>query len=123
MQSIKFRVWSKEDKEYNSLAFCLDQEGQLFYQGSDYLVRVDPEDHVVEQYIGLEDANDVEIYEGDIVCLFDDPEEFYEVVYDDYDDFPDPCFILDREDGRGAWFRASDRLVVGNVNENPELLK
>jgi len=71
------------------------------------------------QYTGLKDKNLDEIYEGDIVELFDvtmrgsmyGENIVGEVV------FFDACFVVDRYD-----LRSYDCKVIGNIYENPELL-
>ena len=71
------------------------------------------------QYTGLKDKNLDEIYEGDIVELFDVTMRGFmygenivgEVV------FFDACFVVDRYD-----LRSYDCKVIGNIYENPELL-
>jgi uncharacterized phage protein (TIGR01671 family) len=82
----------------------------------------------VQQYIGIDDINDKPIYEGDIVRY-----RHWERSNDTKIEtsvgevfFEDGIFYF----GRGVWFAANDSNfsettleVIGNIFENPELLK
>lgn len=129
MCEIKYRVWSKKQKTYNYKHpfnthgyFYISQNGILF---SDYGNVITPEikqdDFVIERYAGIKDQDDKEIYAGDIVSV-------YEGRYVGY--------IVQHSSGewRIIWVSpqgTEDSLyshrticeVVGNIHENPELLK
>lgn len=94
------------------------------YINLEYWVPVDTES--VGQYTGLKDKNDVEIYEGDIVRYIDFGTEFISEV------------IRGTEKGTGYYVRCSGKgyyavnpsciklykfEVIGNIHDNPELLK
>ena len=70
MREIKFRVWNK-----NRNMFIIDgmtpKEIQDDATQSAELPMMTDEDCVWQQYTGLKDKNDVEIYEGDIVQWLD----------------------------------------------------
>lgn len=87
----------------------------------DYWIKVHPES--VGQYTGLKDQNGRDIYERDVV-KFHFPNPYITVVkfenghfsfYKDKRMMVDPHYYMNR-----AWSYAE---VIGNVYENPELLK
>jgi hypothetical protein len=118
---LKFRIWDKlsekyiyPDKGYQG-HFILDLNGRFcnLQNGSG------GDDYVVQQYTGLKDSEGNEIYEGDIISG-----EFYDIEYH-YSEtikaevvFNNGAFNI----ACSGWYKPSLR-IVGNVMENPELIK
>ena len=145
MRELKFRIWDKQNKtfledptRYKSLAISCDGRG--VYSG--HYDDCDVEDrYIIQQYTGLKDKNNVEIYEGDIVkysrChvvsveerknvfsskLIEDGDFIGEIIFI----FPSFCWSYDhkRYDDIENMTGASHRYeVIGNIFETPELLK
>jgi uncharacterized phage protein (TIGR01671 family) len=139
MREIKFRAW---DKELNQMGYvtCIDYFHELHYPN--LLIRfvyydteeefnfVQKGDNIeLMQYTGLKDKNGVEIYEVDIV-------EFYAQAPWDYeipikvkgtitfgDPFPFSFCVLSDENTMCLYEIERELVVVGNIYENPELLK
>lgn len=127
-RELKFRIWDKANKEYKILgATGLDaRNGDVidYYNEGNRLGG--PEEYDVEQYTGLKDRNDKEIYEGDIVDIelhFRTGNECIKgTVGFDYG-----CFsvktIMDGHIHPLHIFTSNTRAsVIGNVHENKDLL-
>lgn len=84
-----------------------------------YVSRVDPE--TVGQYTGLTDKNGTKIFEGDIVSISGDFKGIYTCVWEEHHfdyEFENKTmrFCL-------ACVYSDDIKVIGNIHDNPELLK
>ncbi len=116
-REIKFRAWDKEEK-----IMCYQEKGvgSFFEIGGSYLEELFyNDDVVVMQYTGLKDRNGKEIYEGDIVrqtLPATGTISTAEIIYSrgrfclDNGTIPDDLIPEACE-------------VIGNIYENPELIK
>lgn len=134
---IKFRAWDKNDRRFLSeddnvpnflnLVPC-QSTGQFIPMymeiAESYIYDTDI---ILMQYTGLKDRSGKEIYEGDIVRLKTGAVGFYEysephlafAVRLKEPDYSGDGFIISKLDG---WYNF-DVEVIGNIYENPELLK
>lgn len=110
-REFKFRVWDDRLLKFNYFDFT-SVIGRL---PNDCLTNI-------QQFTSLLDKNGKEIYEGDIIKLFSDPDELYEVVYNSFDN-DTVGFLLEANHGRSGWFNSKSREIIGNIFENSELLK
>ena len=129
-RQLKFRVWDKlaERMIYphndNQQHFIIDLNGRFhnLQNGSG------GDDYIIQQYTGLNDSNDNPIYEGDILKNHYDVGNniIGQVLYE-----ADHCgYIFQwKRKGRGQDYKnlncdvAFESVIVGNIFENPELLK
>lgn len=123
MKEIKFRVWCKDYNEWEKDYCFLSQDGvvhQMMKNGQIRAIR--PENHVIQFFVGLYDCNNKPIYDGDILKYQD-------------------CFLSERHIVAVEWISENDGWdytgwklvdsydqygtieVIGNIFENPELLK
>lgn len=105
MREIKFRAWDEENGMYVVQNLYFDKEGNLAMPYHTEKMGV-----YVMQYTGLKDKNGKEIYEGDIV---------YSTYYRHNIEIED-IFTMYK------WFdypESEEFEIIGNIYENPELLK
>ena len=118
MKEIKFRAWNALNKK------MLDW-GDIFHLPAWEIFPGTPEQRPfnIMQYTGLKDKNDREIYEGDIIeFLENESGETWtaKIVFENLAfkalDVEDEGYEYDFDD-------LSDIEVIGNIYENPEILK
>ena len=118
MREIKFRAWDKKRNCWNFTLFDFDCDGQMIQ--ADWFE--------INQFTSLKDKNGKEIYEGDIVKWNDGYEtKIYSVSWQGKLDYPG--FDFDGWEGEMAGLCEAvccpdiEIEVIGNIYENPELLK
>ena len=113
MRDIRFRAWDKEAKQF-------EEENGAFITQDDMdlntVIKWIQEKYILMQYTGLHDKQGKEIYEGDIVGLKGFRRE--EVGFTKLHDGETGDVI-----GMGYDSCWEDMEVIGNIYENPELLK
>ena len=122
MREIKFRVYNPRDNKmhFDITGFEFIDECEMsgvFIDGAFYL----KEEIELMQYAGLKDKNGKEIYEGDILpfTMITGKIENYYIVFRDGE-----FEAINKQDSNFIWRSAwKESEVIGNIYENPELLK
>jgi uncharacterized phage protein (TIGR01671 family) len=121
MREIKFRVWDKYDKcfiEQNLLPFKLWFDEEEFIKYEDENIMRYPTDIILMQYTGIKDKNGKEIYENDLITWGGGGIHQIE--------FRDTSWAFKNEDWLLSMITSEEKStfeIIGNVFENPELLK
>lgn len=134
MREILFRAKRLNDREwvegyYYKAKYCRTDDELCDYitvphpkeynePSSHYIVN--PE--TIGQYTGLTDKNGKKIFEGDIVksCEYDD---IYFIRYFGDDNYPAFDCVPDVPYGLSCLVNEEDCEIIGNIHDNPELLK
>lgn len=140
MREIKFRAWDKQGKRFLGMDdwYLHPNKGSCLYWNK---MPIKPEDLEILQFTGLKDKNAKEVYEGDILLCGDDGENFSQKYDEENDEYvnthkakvigptdsypafeidPNPC---DDVNGLSQLVATGEFEVIGNIYENPELLK
>ena len=140
MREIKFRAWNKLEKRMESVNFIKfylnaytmvstryrDEKSKKIYDDQFAYGQEDGSDNVIlMQFTGSHDKNGLEIYEGDIVI----PQTFTNAKYRVYWSQERLQWSIintsnvSKESGRALINNSTLYEVIGNIYENPELLK
>ena len=129
MREIKFRGWIKKKKLMVYFGLFETDMTYLYYakdKNGDFGLFIDEENDPIMQYTGLKDKKDKEIYEGDIVRW---------IIPEDISEFErEKRIIFWNKDSCGFFGKTLDSKyhcfingelfeIIGNIYENPELLK
>jgi len=110
--------WSNGDVYIGTQNEAWTDDG--FPHTDDYLSITKVNENTVGQFTGLHDKNGKEIYEGDIFHI-GDPNLMHEVVWHDTGFIGKQIGCYGSYIGLEHW---ADRIeVIGNIHDNPELLK
>jgi hypothetical protein len=104
MRDIKFRAWGPKSKVMLDWPDIID----------DFKYYVDHPSYRLMQYTGLKDKNGVEIYEGDILKA-----PYFQTAAVEYMESGFWC----KQGKHNMLPNLTDAEVIGNIYENPELLK
>ncbi|TES89943.1 MAG: hypothetical protein E3J87_11055 [Candidatus Cloacimonadota bacterium] len=118
MRKIKFRAWSKREK-------YMYKWKQIHNGNLDDMIA--DKDIIIRQYTGLKDKNGKEIYEGDILEHLKS-KHTYKIEWDEesasyYMQGINPAWTGFYFSNHHTEIYDDDFKIIGNIYENPELLK
>lgn len=129
-RTLKFRVWDKLEKRYLQITPLSKQHYMLDLEGKFYNLQNGSggDEYVVEQFTGKQYGDWKDLYEGDIINFYDNKNKINVgiIVYSEYYAGFGIKYV---DDGYDAVESLTDPFlcfasveVIGNINENPELL-
>ena len=119
---MKFRIWNENSgyfiKDSDTDKHYLSQNGDIIIiDEMGFIYETDKENYIINEYTGLKDSEDYEIYEDDIVWKEWD-EEYQVVIFDEAD------YKLIGESHIQSLYNNLDYIdIQGNIYENFELVK
>jgi uncharacterized phage protein (TIGR01671 family) len=134
MNQIKFRAWDKTGQhpcmiEVESIMYDefdkMSISGKPFDEDNGGFTHLEEGEFELLQFTGLQDKNGADIYEGDIVsqklnCLWDEGRHNLEVRFN-HDQFQ--TGNVKSYSSLYSAVQSFDAEVIGNIHQNPELIK
>jgi uncharacterized phage protein (TIGR01671 family) len=114
MRQIKFRAW---DGKQMTMDFFITSEGIIFQAHYNNTPTIKP-DYNLMQYTGLKDTKGKEIYEGDILTSINSSN-----IVVCWDEIPGRWVGHDKKHFNEDLYYYNCGEIIGNIHENPELLK
>lgn len=125
-REIKFRLWCFETNSFYTDGFSVDMDGWSWHDDNDKSHRLGT-NYSLQQYTGLKDKNGVEIYEGDVVRIFNwnwcGEQQLIgtsTIVFDTDNGCwqTEDLIVEDQND----FYRKANFEVIGNIYQNTDLL-
>lgn len=126
-REIKFRAWHREDKQMLTIVnlsfmkWAATEQYEVECQGFDaagnHRGKFALDEVELMQFTGLKDKNGKEIYEGDIV------EDTIGPMVVEWDNQEVGFVFVNKEDEAQQYVMYPELKIIGNIYENPELLK
>jgi uncharacterized phage protein (TIGR01671 family) len=133
MREIKFRCWNKAHESFRQGCKVISYDGIVGHEYSGGILWQKPEDrnnYVIQQFIGISDINDREVYEGDIIKIHDPKgivADFIAQICWSKEElswaFKEGLHWNRPIESMWSWIQDKEIEVIGNIFENPELLK
>jgi uncharacterized phage protein (TIGR01671 family) len=130
MREILFRAWDKNLSTMvriislnfrHECGYILANHPDSVKLGRDDTYMLDKADCEIMQFTGLTDANKEKVFEGDI--LDEGFGSYFIVVWDDDWAKFKLQYVSSKNIQYPEWNRGKKMIIVGNVHQNPELLK
>jgi len=124
MREIKFRVWNREEKKMVAVSSISFKDGIMWFaapKGEGKNIHEIVIDGVLMQFTGLHDKNGKEIWEGDVVWIFETTRAVIKYIGAGFEAESLTETYGDKPKTYG-WNSFKNFLVLDNIYSNPELL-
>lgn len=133
-REIKFRAWVQTNTKLKPLMFnhedFIENEGHPLRRKGVSMLPLKADGYIWMQYTGLKDKLGKEIYEGDIIHVklhhMIEGKEYWEnqlVVIEDLKSFFERKVVDEKIDGYATSYQPENLEILGNIYENPNLVK
>jgi uncharacterized phage protein (TIGR01671 family) len=121
-ENIKFRVWDKNEKKFLTYPCYFNHLDFNEFTCFERYFKLDEDGCFIQQFTGLKDKNEKEIYEGDIIKYTPFNQKDYKDTIVNVPDLISFHWFAELQE----MLQESNKCeieVIGNIFKNPELLK